>query len=65
MHRPVLFSVPTFALKLLLRDMASELFLASQRAIPQNLLHAGYEFRYPDVESTLQDIIKKPANSKK
>ena len=60
MHKPVLFSVPTFALKLLLRDMASELFLASQRAIPQNLLHAGYELRYPDVESALQDIIKKP-----
>jgi len=64
MHRPVLFSVPTFALKLLLRDMASELFLASQRTIPQNLLHAGYEFRYPDVESALQDIIKKPKNPK-
>ena len=63
-HRPVLFSVPTFALKLLLRDMAGELFLASQRAIPQNLLHAGYEFKYPDVESALQDIIKKPKNSK-
>ena len=64
MHRPVLFSVPTFALKLLLRDMAGELFLASQRAIPKNLLHAGYEFRYPDVESALQDIIKKPKNPK-
>ena len=62
MHRPVLFSVPAFALRLLLRDMATELFLASQRAIPQNLLHAGYEFRYPDVESALQDIIKKPKN---
>jgi uncharacterized protein (TIGR01777 family) len=64
MHRPVLFTVPAFALKSLLRDMATELFLASQRAIPQNLLHAGYEFRYPDVESALHDIIKKPKNSK-
>jgi uncharacterized protein (TIGR01777 family) len=64
MHRPVLFSAPTFALKLLLRDMATELFLASQRAIPQNLLQAEYEFRYPDVESALQDTIKKPKNSK-
>jgi NAD dependent epimerase/dehydratase family enzyme len=44
--------------------MASELFLASQRAIPQNLLHAGYEFRYPDVESALENIIKKTKNSK-
>jgi uncharacterized protein (TIGR01777 family) len=63
MHRPVLFSIPAFALKLLPGDMATELFLASQRAIPQNLLHAGYEFRYLDVESALEDIIKKPNNS--
>ncbi|MHC4642181.1 MAG: TIGR01777 family oxidoreductase [Planctomycetota bacterium] len=63
MHRPALFSVPPFLLKLLLRDMASELFLASQRAIPQNLLQAGYEFKYPDVESALQDIIKKSKSS--
>jgi uncharacterized protein (TIGR01777 family) len=58
MHRPVLLSVPAFALKLLLRDMATELFLASQRAIPQNLMNAGYEFKYPDVESAMHDIIK-------
>jgi uncharacterized protein (TIGR01777 family) len=59
MHRPVLFSMPPFALKLLLGDMATELFLASQRAIPQNLSHAGYEFKYPELDPALQDIIKK------
>ena len=64
MQRPVLFSVPHFALKLLPGDMAAEMFLASQRAIPQNLLQAGYEFKYPDVESALQDIIKKSKSSK-
>ena len=63
MHRPVLFSVPAFALKLLLGEMATELFLASQRAIPQKLLDAGYEFKYPDVESAMQDIIKKSKSS--
>jgi len=64
MHRPVLFSVPPFLLKLLLRDMATELFLASQRAIPQNLLQAGYEFKYHNLDSALQDIIKKSNSSK-
>ncbi len=59
MHRPVLFSAPPFFLKLLLRDIANELFLASQRTIPQNLLHAGYEFKYTNLEPALQDIIKK------
>jgi uncharacterized protein (TIGR01777 family) len=64
MHRPVLFSAPPFLLKLLLGDMAIELLLASQRAVPQNLLDAGYEFRYPDIKSALEDIIKKSKNSK-
>jgi NAD dependent epimerase/dehydratase family enzyme len=40
------------------------LILASQRAIPQNLLDAGYGFKYPDINSALQDIIKKSKNSK-
>jgi NAD dependent epimerase/dehydratase family enzyme len=62
MHRPVLFSVPTLALKLLLRDMATELFLAGQRTIPQNLLNAGYDFNYPCLEPALQEIIKKSTN---
>ena len=64
MHRPVLISVPAFALKLLLGDIAKELLLASQRAIPQNLLHAGYEFKYPDLDPALQDIIKKSRSLK-
>jgi len=64
MNRPVLFSVPAFVLKLLPGDMATEVFLASQRAIPQNLLHAGYEFKYPDLDLALKDIIKKSKNSK-
>jgi uncharacterized protein (TIGR01777 family) len=63
MHRPVLFSVPAFVLKLLPGDMATELFLASQRATPKKLLHAGYEFSYPDLISALQDIIKKSSSS--
>ncbi len=63
-HRPVLLSVPAFVLKLLLGDIAKELLLASQRAIPQNLLNAGYEFKYPDLDPALQDIIKKSKNSK-
>jgi uncharacterized protein (TIGR01777 family) len=64
MNRPVLFSVPAFVLKLLPGHMATELFLASQRAIPQNLSHAGYEFKYPDLDLALKDIIKKLKHSK-
>ena len=64
MNRPVIFSVPVFMLKLLPGDMANETFLASQRAIPQKLLHTGYEFKYPELDLALQDIIKRTKNEK-
>jgi uncharacterized protein (TIGR01777 family) len=64
MNRPVLFSVPNFVLKLLPGDMAAELFLLSQRAVPQKLLDAGFKFKYPDLESALKDIINNSKSSK-
>jgi uncharacterized protein (TIGR01777 family) len=57
MHRPAVFPLPAFGLKLLMGQMATELLLAGQRAIPERLLQAGYEYRYPDLKSALQDII--------
>jgi uncharacterized protein (TIGR01777 family) len=55
LHRPAFLSVPAFALKLALGDM-SEVVLASQRAIPQAALRAGFEFRYPDLAGALLQI---------
>jgi uncharacterized protein (TIGR01777 family) len=57
MHRPAIFSPPRFVLRLMLGDMADELLLASQRVTPKKLLDAGYEFRYRDVESALEQVI--------
>ncbi len=46
LHRPYLFSVPEFALRLALRDAADELLLSSQHMVPTKLLESGYTFRY-------------------
>lgn len=58
LHRPVIFRVPAFALKLLLGQMAAELLLSGQRVMPRRLSQAGYEFKYPHLRSALEDIIK-------
>ena len=47
-HRPAIFPVPALALKLLFGQMA-EILLASQRAMPEAALRAGFEFRYPEI----------------
>jgi uncharacterized protein len=55
--RPTLVSVPEVALKLLFGEMAEATLLASQRAVPQRLRAAGFEFRHPRVEGALRDVL--------
>ena len=57
LNRPSWFSVPEFVLKLVLGQM-SEMLLHGQRAIPQKIIESGFEFKYPDLRSALEDILK-------
>jgi uncharacterized protein (TIGR01777 family) len=58
MHRPAFFTVPPFALRMLLGEMADALLLSGQRVVPQALENYGYQFLYPDLSSTLAAILK-------
>ncbi|WP_065959821.1 TIGR01777 family oxidoreductase [Curtobacterium sp. UCD-KPL2560] len=53
LHRPYLVSVPTFALKALLREAADEMLLSNQRMVPRKLLDTGYRFRYERAEDAV------------
>ncbi len=57
MHRPAVLRIPAFALRLILGEMADELLMADQRAIPKKLLDKGYAFKYPTAESALTEIL--------
>ena len=54
-HRPAIFPVPVFALKLMFGEM-SEVLLASQRAIPDAAQRAGFVFQHPDIFAALAQI---------
>ena len=56
-HRPAIFPVPAFALRLLFGEM-SGILLASQRALPQAAERAGFRFRYPELAPALADVLK-------
>lgn len=56
-HRPALFPVPAFGLKLLFGEMA-EMLLASQRVQPAAAEAAGYRFRFPQLEGALGELFK-------
>ena len=56
MRRPALLPAPSFALKLMLGEMADPLVLTGQRAIPQCALSNGFHFRYPEIDQAFRGI---------
>jgi hypothetical protein len=57
LHRPAIFPMPEFALRLLFGEMG-EILLASQRVMPQAAQAAGFTFRFPELAGALADVLK-------
>jgi len=56
-HRPAIFPVPAFGLKLLFGEM-SEVLLASQRVLPAAPEAAGFQWGFPELGGALQDLLE-------
>jgi uncharacterized protein (TIGR01777 family) len=54
--RPAFVPAPAPALRLLMGEMAGVL-LAGQRAVPQRLMAAGFQFRYPHLDGALEALL--------
>ena len=57
LHRPAIFPVPRFALRLLVGEMADAALLASARVIPQRLQQTGFQFADAALEPALRKIL--------
>lgn len=58
LHRPTVLPLPAPALRLVFgRDRANETLLVSQRAVPERLRAAGFEFRDPSIEPALRRLL--------
>ncbi len=58
MHRPAFMPAPSFALKLLLGEMAEGLLLSGQRALPTKAEKLGFTFTYARLDDALADLFK-------
>jgi uncharacterized protein (TIGR01777 family) len=58
LHRPSLFPVPEFVLRLVAGESASAV-VSSIRAIPDKLQKAGFKFSYENVENALKSLLVK------
>ena len=57
LHRPAFFHAPAFAMRLLLRGMADEMLLGSQRVSPRVASDSGYTFAHPTLASALASLL--------
>jgi uncharacterized protein len=56
--RPAVLPIPGFALRILFGERADELLLSSTRVVPRRLTAAGFEFWYPDLATTLAELLE-------
>jgi len=57
LHRPSVFTTPSFILKALFGEMA-DLLLFGQNVIPRKLVNTGFTFKYPTLDAALNNLIK-------
>jgi len=56
--RPAILPAPATALRLAFGEMADAALLSSARVIPEKLLETGYEFKFPDLDAALRDLLQ-------
>lgn len=55
--RPTIFPVPAFMVKLLFGQMGQDLLLEGVHAVPEVLVNAGYQFKYPHLKDALVRVL--------
>jgi uncharacterized protein (TIGR01777 family) len=56
LRRPTVMPAPAFLIRLAMGEFG-DLFLGSQRTVPDKLLSHGFSFQYPDIEGAIQAVV--------
>lgn len=58
LHRPALLHLPAFMLQWTLGELADELLLKGQKAVPTRLQAEGFVFAYPQLDAAIEQILQ-------
>jgi uncharacterized protein (TIGR01777 family) len=58
LRRPAVVPAPRFAVVAMRGEELTEQILASMRVVPRRALDLGYEFRFPEVDGALRDLLR-------
>lgn len=56
-NRPSIIPIPAFALRIAVGEFANNL-ITGQRVMPVKAINAGFEFRFPELKTALEDLVK-------
>ena len=56
LHRPAFLPAPRLGLRVLLGEFA-DVLVTGQRVVPRKALESGFEFRYPELEGALRQVL--------
>lgn len=59
LRRPSFMPAPGFALRLIFGQMADEVLLGGQRAVPSRAAAEGFRFSYPTLEASLRHVLSR------
>lgn len=62
--KPTFFPLPSVAVTLMLGEMGQEALLISERVEPTKLKRLGFEFRHPEIEEALRDVMTKTGTNR-
>ena len=57
LSRPAFMPAPAFLIRLAMGEFG-DVFLGSQRTVPDKLINHGYSFRYPEIKGAIEAIVK-------
>ncbi|MBK8206366.1 MAG: TIGR01777 family protein [Planctomycetes bacterium] len=57
LHRPTVFPLPKFALRIVMGEMAPYVWM-SQRVVPKRTLELGYKFKHPELDQALNAALE-------
>ncbi|QTA79018.1 Epimerase, SDR39I1 family [Desulfonema limicola] len=57
LKRPAFMPAPGFMIKIIMGELGNVL-LTGQKVMPEKLLKSGYSFKFPDIRTAVEDIIK-------
>lgn len=59
LHRPAWIPAPSIALRIIVGEMAREMLLASQRAVPRVARDGGFTWTFPDLDAAVSAAVRR------